>query len=98
MLKDIVGGNGGVVGAAARYGIGIVLSLVLTAFVITKVDAALVQIQAGVDANAQRLAEAKVVMTAYTEEDRRFKQEMLKVWRQTCINTSKTDQQRQGCF
>lgn len=88
MFKDIfVDGNGGWLGAAARYGVAIVLALVFGIFLVARVEAALTSIKTTVESNGASIA----VM-------RESEQETLKLLRQTCINTAKNDVQLSGCF
>lgn len=99
MLKDVfVDGNGGWIGAAARYGVAIVIALLLTGFLVFRQETALAQIDAVVVANGQKMSSAQVQMSAFVMNYERTAQEMLKLQRQTCVNTAKNDDQRMSCL
>lgn len=99
MLKDVfVNGNGGWVGVVARYGVATVIALGLALFLATKVDAGLIAIKGVVDGNSTKLDTSQTSLTSFIHQYEQTSQEMLKLARQTCINTSKTDEQRLNCL
>lgn len=98
MVKDIfVGGNGGWLGAVARLGLPIVLSLLLTSFLIFRVDTALGQVQTSIDDDAMMMNTAKIAMENFRVEQSTNQRILRRLALQTCRNTAKNDAQLQAC-
>lgn len=98
MVKDIfVGGNGGWLGAVARLGLPIVLSLLLTSFLIFRVDTALGQVQASINNDVMMMTTAKAAMENFRVEQTVNQRILRRLALQTCRNTAKNDAQLQAC-
>lgn len=98
MIKDIfVAGNGGWVGAVARLGLPIVLSLILTMFLIGSVSTAQTKIIDNQQTIIKVVEDTQSAMNTYQIEDRRENGLKLQLLLQTCVNTAKNDAQHQAC-
>jgi len=99
MIKDIlVNGNGGWVGAVTRLGLPVVLALVLTSFLIFKVDTALANVQTTVEANQVAIAQANIRMSAFAAEHNNNQRVLRNIALQTCLNVARTEVANQACL
>ena len=99
MLKDImINGNGGWLGAVARLGLPVVLSLGLTYFLVVQVSTSQANIIASQQTIMASQVEAKAMTTTFTLEQRQGVRQMLALLLQTCLNTSVSPAQQQACL
>jgi hypothetical protein len=99
VLKDIVvEGNGGWVGATARLGLPIVISLLLTGFLIFSVTTTLANVQTTTINNGvmlEAVAKELVHMETQQNENMRIMRNLALI---TCINVAKSDLQGDSCL
>ena len=99
MIKDIlVNGNGGWIGAVTRLGLPIVLSLLLTAFLVFKVDTALATVQTTTLENQEMIKSAQGSMRAYEEQTALNQRILRNIALQTCLNVAKTEVAQKSCL
>lgn len=99
MVKDIlINGNGGWIGAVTRLGLPVVLALVLTSFLIFKVDSALANVAAGVNSNHEAMTEANTRMSNFAAQQINNQRVLRNIALQTCLNVAKTEVASQACL
>lgn len=98
MVKDIfVNGNGGILGAVARLGLPIVLSLVLTSFLIFKVDTALSAAVGQSTTNTKLIVDAGTSMRGFRDTQEANLRVLRRLSLQTCRNTARNPEQLAAC-
>ncbi len=99
MIKDIlVNGNGGWIGAVARLGLPVVLALILTTFLIFKVDTALAEAAVRTTAIERKIDAANISMTAFAAAHNNNQRVLRNIALQTCLNVAKTEASQQACL
>lgn len=99
MLKDIfVNGNGGWVGAVARLGLSVTLSLVFAGFLLYRVDGALTTLMAAATEQENQMKLAQSQMSAFAESQLANQRVLRNLALQTCLNVAKTETQQDGCL
>ena len=99
MIKDFfINGNGGWLGAVARLGLSVVLSLGLTAFLVFRVDAALGSVLTQVHATNQKMDIATTNMNTFADRQEASQRALRNIALQTCINVAKTETAQQACL
>lgn len=99
MLKDIiVEGNGGWIGATTRLGLPIVISLLLTGFLVFSVTQSLAAVLASTQSNGVQLTESAKTLTHMEEQQIQDARIMRNLALVTCINVSKNEMQGDACL
>jgi hypothetical protein len=98
MLKDIfIDGNGGILGAVARFGVPVVLSIGLSVFLVLRVDSALAAVGKTTNENQVILKAAQSTMAGFADTQVTNQRILRNLALQTCLNVAKSDIQQDGC-